>query len=111
MLDESLFEAIDVIITHRLEDNQHFDKTWFCTITDASSASLGLYIVEHEGKQYKVISDLSTYKEGDAVRVTIPNGDINGVKSIAGKYSTAESSMPIDYMAPMEQVLQVLLLV
>ena len=83
---QQLFEAIDAIITKRLE-NVQFDKTIVGTITDNSRASYGRYQVTTDNNiRFTAYSDIVTYEIGDKVYIRIPDNDYTKQKVIIDKY-------------------------
>lgn len=106
-LDEIFFQSMETIAKSVVEKHNHFDVTWFCTIVDNSHADIGVYTVEYQNNRYTVQSENTSYLIGDYVKVTIPNNNIDGIKFIAGKYSPADSNRPVNYVAPLDEILAV----
>lgn len=104
-VSESLFQAIDTIVTKRLQAI-NFDNTSIYSITDASKADLGEYRVTDGSVTFTAYSKDTTYKENDAVYVTIPNNDFNEQKLIVGKY-TAEDDKPFNFVNLFDTIIDV----
>ena len=84
---ESLLQAIDIIASKRAEENNAYDKTIICKVTDNSQAlTKGYYTVSNDTISFNAYSDNTSYKIGAYVRVSIPNGDYSQQKYIAGLY-------------------------
>jgi hypothetical protein len=60
-LGEVLCEAVDTIVSKRLE-NLKYDITKFCTIIDNTENKLGKYVVQEEILQYDAYSTDTTLK-------------------------------------------------
>lgn len=103
---ESLFQGVDILIDKKLE-NIAYDTTEVCTIVDSSDRKNGKYRVTNGSVSYIAYSDNDKFREGDQVRVTIPNGDFSQKKFILGKYVTDEESSPITYISPLESVVNI----
>lgn len=104
-ISEALFQAMDTIIGKRLE-SINFDNTDIYSITDASKADLGEYKVTDGSVVFTAYSKDTSYKEDDAVYVTIPNNDFNQQKLIIGKY-TNESEKPFTFISPFDTIIDV----
>lgn len=74
-----------------------FDKTVVCTISDDSLSERGVYSVSDGASTYKVYSENTSYKVGEQVYVTIPEGDYSKQKIISGKY-TADNDDYYNYV-------------
>ena len=72
----TLFEAIDILVDKKIEGVQ-FDKTITATITDASNAANGEYIVSDGSVKFKAYCNNTKYRQNEQVMVTIPQGDFN----------------------------------
>ena len=81
---ETILEAVDIVVNKRLEGVK-FDATDVATIIDDKSAKIGRYIVSTGSVSYVAYSNDTTYRNGDCVYVTIPNGDYDNQKIISGK--------------------------
>lgn len=104
-ISEALFQAMDTIIGKRLE-SINFDNTDIYSITDASKADLGEYKVTDGSVVFTAYSKDTSYKEDDAVYVTIPNNDFNQQKLIIGKY-TADTETPFVFINPTSTMIDV----
>ena len=104
-ISESLFQAIDTIVNKRLQAI-NFDNTDIYSIVDASKADLGEYKVTDGNVTFTAYSQTTTYKENEAVYVTIPNNDFNQQKLIIGKY-TANSETPFVFTNPTSTMIDV----
>ena len=99
---EQLLEAIDIIASQRASENNAYDQTIICTIVDNSKAEqYGYYTVTNDTLTFQAYSDNSTYKVGNYVRVSIPNGDYSQQKYITGlyQYNTGEA---VSYVSPLD---------
>jgi hypothetical protein len=75
---EELLKAIDIIASQRASENNAYDQTIVCTITDNSKAEqFGYYTVTNDTITFDAYSDNLEYKVGNYVRVSIPNGDFS----------------------------------
>ena len=101
-MSESLFQAIDTIVTKRLQAI-NFDNTDIYSIADASKAELGEYKVTDGSVTFTAYSQ---NKEDEAVYVTIPNNDFNQQKLIIGKY-TANTETPFVFTNPTSTMIDV----
>lgn len=104
-MSESLFQAIDTIVSKRLQAI-NFDNTDIYSIVDASKADLGKYKVTDGNVTFTAYSTNTDYKEDEAVYVTIPNNDFNQQKLIIGKY-TANSETPFVFTNPTSTMIDV----
>ena len=108
---EELLKAIDIIASRRANENNAYDQTIICTITDSSKAEQhGYYTVTNGTITFDAYSDNLTYKVGNYVRVTIPNGDYSQQKHIAGlyQYNTGEV---VNYVSPLDTFMDIGVLV
>lgn len=99
---EQLLEAIDIIASQRASENNAYDQTIICTIVDNSKAEqYGYYTVTNDTLTFQAYSDNLTYKVGNYVRVSIPNGDYSQQKYITGlyQYNTGEA---VSYVSPLD---------
>jgi hypothetical protein len=71
---DSLFQGIDILIDKKLE-GLAYDTTVICTIVDSSDCKNGKYRVTDGSVSYIAYSDSDKFREGDQVRVNIPNND------------------------------------
>lgn len=105
-LSEDLFEAISTI-TNKYLEGLHYDKTILCTITDASKAKDGEYMVSDGNADFTAYSDNTKYKEKNSVYVTIPQGDFDNKRIIIGKYQKEDAGKPYNYIAPMDNFVNI----
>lgn len=96
---EILMQSMDILVNKRLSELQ-FDKTISCQITDTTAADKGEYIVSDGSNAFTAYSKDVTFKKGDSVYVTIPNGDFNNQKQIIGKYVGPDESL--NYLSPLD---------
>ena len=109
-LDE-LLKAIDIIATQRANENNAYDQTIICTITDNSKAEqYGYYTVTNDTITFEAYSDNPDYKVGNYVRVSIPNGDYAQQKYITGLYQYNNGEV-ISYVSPLDTFMDVGVLV
>lgn len=102
---ETLLEAVDIVVNKRLEGIK-FDTTDVATIIDDKSAKIGKYIVSTGSVSYVAYSNDTTYRSGDCVYVTIPNGDYDNQKIISGK-KVSGSEEPYVYVSPFDTMINV----
>lgn len=102
---ETFLEAVDIVVQKRLEGIK-YDTTDVATIIDDKSAKNGRYIVSTGSVSYVAYSTDTTYRNGDCVYVTIPNGDYDGQKIISGK-KVSSSEEPYVYVSPFETIIDV----
>ena len=82
---EILCQVITQIVQSELKGIK-YDKTVKCTISDDSGANYGYYKVSEGANEYVAYArENETYKNGDVVYITIPNGDYSEQKFIMGK--------------------------
>ncbi len=107
-LGEVICEAVDTIVSKRLEGLQ-YNITKFCTIIDTTNSRLGKYVVQEEALQYEAYSADTNLKVDDYVVVLIPNGDYAEQKLILHKVvrddDFTSSSAYISPLKPMFLVL------
>lgn len=89
-LSEDLFAAMSTITAEQLKSLK-FDKTIKCSITDATNAEKGEYIVSDGSTTFTAYSETTTYRKGNYVYVLVPNGDFALQKTILGKFVTVDS--------------------
>lgn len=102
---EIICTAIDEIVTSKLE-GLRYDVTKLCTITDASQSYQGKYIVSDGTAKYEAYSTDLSYKKGNTVLVTIPNGDYQLQKTILCRVS-ADDTTPFNYTSPMDTMIKI----
>lgn len=101
---EILMQSMDLVIKQRLSELQ-FDKTINCQITNTSAAHKGEYEVTDGATTFTAYSRDVTYKTGDSVYVTIPNGDFDNQKQIIGKYVGPGES--VNYLSPLDSYVDI----
>ena len=108
---EELLKAIDIIASQRASENNAYDQTIVCTITDNSKAEqFGYYTVTNDTITFDAYSDNLEYKVGNYVRVSIPNGDFSQQKYITGLYQYNNGEV-ISYVSPLDTFMDVGVLV
>ena len=103
---EQLFETIEVI-SKSILNGISYDKTISCTIVDASKRDNGEYLVTDGSIEFIAYSTVKTYRNGNTVYVTIPEGDYNNDKIIVSKKTSDEQIQPFIYEQPFENLLSV----
>lgn len=101
---EILMQSMDILVAKRLSELQ-FDKTINCQITDTSAADKGEYEVTDGATTFTAYSRDVTYKVGDSVYVTIPNGDFDNQKQIVGKYVSPGESL--NHLSPLDSYVDI----
>lgn len=102
--NEILCQAVDNIVTNRLKDIS-FDKTIVCDIIDDKDSANGRYVVTDGSIKFDAYSELTKYRNGTSVYVTIPQGDYSNKKLIISKYTTDTENLSDDaYISPLETV-------
>ena len=96
---EIFMQSVDLLVHKRMSELQ-FDKTISCQIVDNSAADRGEYSVSDGATTFTAYSKDVTFKQGDNVYVTIPNGDFNNQKQIIGKYVNPGDNL--NYVSPLE---------
>ena len=104
-LTEDLFESMSIISKKQLE-SLSFDKTIDATVTDASKAKDGIYVVSTGNTSFIAYSTESGYQKDDVVMVTIPQGDFDKQKMIIGK-QVDNSNTSLVYKSPFQQFIDV----
>ena len=102
----SIFDSVKIILESELQQLE-YDTTIICKIVDHSRCKNGEYKVKNGNAIYTAYSDIQTYRTGDCVRVTIPNGDYTQKKFIDGKSSSDEANTPITYISFTDNVVNV----
>lgn len=100
---ENICVAIDQIVTAKLQDLS-YDVTKLCQIVDNSEKDKGKYIVQEGTSKFEAYSTDTSLRVGSSVLVTIPNGDYNMQKIIAGK-ATSEATTPFVYSSPLDTII------
>lgn len=102
---ESLLQAVDIIASSKLGEVS-YDQTIICTIVDNSEIQKrGFYTVSDGKVRFKAYTDVTDYKIGDQIRVTIPNGDFNAKKYVDGLCAKDDDSTPITYVSSLDSFL------
>ena len=102
---ESLLRAVDIIATSKIGETS-YDQTIICTIVDNSEIEKrGFYTVTDGKVRFKAYTNVTDYKVGDQIRVTIPNGDFNAKKYVDGPHASDDDSTPITYVSPLDSFL------
>lgn len=103
--NEIICTAIDEIVTARVKDIQ-CDITKQCSIIDDSYSYEGKYIVSDGGAKFEAFSTDTSFRKGNNVLVTIPNGDFKLQKTIVGRIATTNTT-PFKYTSPLSTMLKV----
>ena len=102
---ESLLQAVDIIASSKLGEVS-YDQTIICTVVDNSEIQKrGFYTVSDGKVRFKAYTDVTDYKIGDQIRVTIPNGDFNAKKYVDGLCAKDDDSTPITYVSSLDSFL------
>ena len=104
-LSENLFQAVDILLSSRMHDMQ-YDKTVLCKIESSTDKEKGEYIVTDGASRFVAYSENTSYQDGTSVYVTIPGGDYNQRKLIAGRY-VEDNGEHFTYRAPFEDYLDI----
>ena len=102
---EIICTAVDEIITTKLQGLQ-YDITKLCTIVDDTFSYQGKYTVSDGTARYEAYSSDISYKKGNSVLVTIPNGNYNLQKIIVGRVAAADTA-PFNYTPPMDTMIKI----
>lgn len=102
---EILCTAIDEIVSTRLQGLQ-YDITKQCTIKDDSRAHQGRYVVSDGGSKFEAFSSDTSFKNGNSVLVTIPNGDFTMQKTIVGRIASIDTT-PFKYISPLDSMIKI----
>lgn len=103
--NEIICTAIDEIVTARIKDIQ-CDITKQCSIIDDSYSYEGKYIVSDGGAKFEAFSTDTSFRKGNNVLVTIPNGDFKLQKTIVGRIATTNTT-PFKYTSPLSTMLKI----
>ena len=103
---EQICLAVDQIIAKRLEDI-NYDTTITGTIVDNTDAKTYKYTCSNGSSNFIAYSRDTTYKVGDSVQITIPNGDYDQQKIIIGKYVAEDNDTPYIYTQPLDTIINV----
>lgn len=83
-LQQSLLDTVQLIST-KTANSTNATLTVKCTVVDIVDAGLGLYKVKYGDNTFEVYSYLNaTFKTGDIVYVSVPDGDFSNEKMIIG---------------------------
>ena len=104
-LSENLFQAMDILMSSKMHDMQ-YDKTVLCKIETSPNKDKGEYIVTDGSSKFVAYSENTSYQDGTSVYVTIPSGDYNQRKLIAGRY-VEDNGEHFTYRAPFEDYLDI----
>lgn len=102
---EILCTAIDEIVSTRLQGLK-YDITKQCTIKDDSRAHQGRYVVSDGGSRFEAFSQDTSFKNGNSVLVTIPNGDFTMQKTIVGRIASVDTT-PFKYVSPLDSMIKI----
>ena len=102
---ETLFQAVEVLINKKIESIK-FDETINATITDASKSAQGQYVVSTGNAKFVAYSPETSYRENEAVMVTIPQGNYDNQKIIVGK-AVDNNNTPMVYKSPFQELVNV----
>lgn len=104
-LGEIICEAVDTIVSKRLEDLK-YDITKTCTIIDNAQKRLGKYSVQEEILIYDAYTSNTELNIGDSVIVLIPNGDYNEQKLILNKIvNDNDFTSAATYISPLKSMI------
>ena len=81
--NEIICTAIDEIVMARIKDIQ-CDITKQCSIIDDSYSYEGKYVVSDGGAKFEAFSTDTSFRKGNNVLVTIPNGDFKSILLASG---------------------------
>lgn len=101
---EVICQAVDSIVSAKLQGLE-YDITKLCTIIDDSCKSQGKYIVSDGSARFEAYSTDQSFRKGNSVLVTIPNGDYKMQKTISGRVS-ADNTEPFNYTSPLDNMLK-----
>lgn len=102
---ETFCDAVDIIVSEKLKQLE-YDITKVCTIIDDTYKKLGKYTVREDSIKFEAYSINTTYNIGDAVLVTIPNGDYSMQKTIVSKAVIEEDlTTSVAYTSPLSNFL------
>lgn len=102
---EQICLAIDEIVSQRLRGIRA-DITVTAEIADNTDAAKGKYICSTGTAQFVAFSTDTSYKIGDSVQVTVPNGNYDEQKTIVGKYIKAdEEGKPYVYESSFDRLI------
>lgn len=102
---EIFCSAVDEIITSKLQDLQ-YDITKLCTVVDDTYSNQGKYTVSDGTAKYDAFSTDISFKKGNNVLVTVPNGDYSMQKTIVGRVAATDTT-PFNYTSPMDTMIKI----
>ena len=102
---EIICTAIDEIVTAKLQGLE-YDVTKQCTVVDDSQSHKGKYVVSDGTSKYEAYSTDVSFKKGNSVLVTIPNGNYDLQKTIVCRIS-ADDTTPFNYTSPMDTMIKI----
>lgn len=103
--NETFCDAVDIIVSEKLKQLS-YDITKVCIITDDTHKKLGKYTVKEDVINYDAYSSNINYEIGDAVLVSIPNGDYSMQKTIISKAVIEEDlTTSVAYVSPLQNFL------
>ena len=98
-----LCQAIE-IVTSSIVGSISYDKTIECTVVDDSNRKNGEYIVSNSASKFEAYSNITTYRSGDVVYVSIPDNNYDNQKFISGK-KVSDSQIPFNFTTPFDTIL------
>lgn len=102
---EQICLAIDEIVSQRLRSIRA-DITVTAEIADNTDAAQGKYICSTGTAQFVAFATDTSYKIGDSVQVTVPNGNYDEQKTIIGKYiKTDNEGVPYVYESSFDRLI------
>lgn len=101
---DNLFQALDIITSKRLS-SLAFDTTHVCSIESIENKTNGEYRVTDGASSYIAYSD-KEYSIGQKVMVRVPNGDMEGQKTIIGLYRSKENDQ-IEYVSALNNFIDI----
>lgn len=101
---ENMFQAIDTIVSKRLE-SLPYNTTKICMVIDDTHKDLGIYRVTDNTATFIAYSDSTEYKVDDRVRVSIENNDTTQKKYIIGRYSSNDINSLITAASPLDEII------
>ena len=98
-----LCQAIE-IVTSSIVGSISYDKTIECTVVDDSNRKNGEYIVSNSASKFEAYSNITAYRSGDVVYVSIPDNNYDNQKFISGK-KVSDSQIPFNFTTPFDTIL------
>ena len=99
-LQEKLLKAIDILNAQAL-NSISFDKTITCKIESDKNKKDGKYEVNDGNRIFTAYSTDTSFRAGDTVYVTVPEGKFENQKMIIGK-KTADNDKPFNFVQPFD---------